>query len=645
MQQLEPAKPMTEQRPARILVIDDEITQRMLVKEYLEEAGYVVRLSDDGRRGLKMAAATNPDLIILDLMLPSMDGYTLCTCLKQADSTAHIPIILVTAAREPGVIERGLAAGADDFVTKPVDWAFLADRVRFVLARAKEQQFAAAVAAPAGASAPRTESAADKARLEEAAATAEAARAELSMLKEQIGAERQRSDLQHRTALDAARAELAALKEAAAADRAKSGEQHNAALDAARAGIEARARLEIDALKARHNDELAAVRALAARDQDTLRAALKAEIARAEQRHAGELAALRLEAESLIKEHKAAAEAGAKSAERRAEERQNAQIRAIKQDVERQLDALRSMYEAQLADASLQHEKALAEAQRTIEELHESSAAAAAAASVPDEKLLRLESECADRVLACWEFARGTSVAHIDMLASLMGRIRSYANAEAARNPDAGQSGHIESIMQAGRELSTSMGKQRMLAQIMSGTADFRETACDLAKLVGDAVNSVKELANSQKITLGVLLPDQPVVVRADQARLLYALVSVLANAIRFTPAGGAVSVSLEPGHAGVIRLEVADTGIGIAPAHLESLRSCLDRPGHVLAGRSGGIGFGVPIASALVRQHGGWVEIDSGLGKGTRFAIHLPCGMRRQACGTDGLKLKQAAS
>jgi DNA-binding response OmpR family regulator len=275
MQQLEPAQPMTEQRPARILVIDDEITQRMLVKEYLEEAGYVVRLSDDGRRGLKMAAATNPDLIILDLMLPSMDGYTLCTCLKQADSTAHIPIILVTAAREPGVIERGLAAGADDFVTKPVDWAFLADRVRFVLARAKEQQFAAAVAAPAGASAPRTESAADKARLEEAAATAEAARAELSMLKEQIGAERQRSDLQHRTALDAARAELAALKEAAAADRAKSGEQHNAALDAARAGIEARARLEIDALKARHNDELAAVRALAARDQDTLRAALK----------------------------------------------------------------------------------------------------------------------------------------------------------------------------------------------------------------------------------------------------------------------------------------------------------------------------------------------------------------------------------
>ena len=130
---------MTEQRAKRILVIDDEVTLRILVKEYLEDAGYVVRQSDDGKRGLKMAVTTKPDLIILDLMLPSIDGYTLCTTLKQTPETSKIPIILITASRESDVIERGLAAGAHDFVTKPVDWQFLSDRVAHVLERAQQE--------------------------------------------------------------------------------------------------------------------------------------------------------------------------------------------------------------------------------------------------------------------------------------------------------------------------------------------------------------------------------------------------------------------------------------------------------------------------------------------------------------------------
>ena len=130
---------MSEETSQRILVIDDDTTQRILVKEYLEEAGYTVRLSDDGSRGLKMASRITPDLIILDWMLPSIDGYTLCLSLKQNEATAHIPIILITASRERDVIEKGLSAGADDFVTKPVDWVFLADRVANVLEKSRQQ--------------------------------------------------------------------------------------------------------------------------------------------------------------------------------------------------------------------------------------------------------------------------------------------------------------------------------------------------------------------------------------------------------------------------------------------------------------------------------------------------------------------------
>ena len=90
---------MTETRPTRILVIDDEITQRMLVKEYLEEAGYQVRLSESGEHGLKLANAVAPDLIIVDALLPSLDGYTVCATIRERPKTADIPVILMTGSK------------------------------------------------------------------------------------------------------------------------------------------------------------------------------------------------------------------------------------------------------------------------------------------------------------------------------------------------------------------------------------------------------------------------------------------------------------------------------------------------------------------------------------------------------------------
>ncbi len=128
---------MTETRPTRILVIDDEITQRMLVKEYLEEAGYQVRLSENGEHGLKLANAVAPDLIIVDALLPSLDGYTVCATIRERPKTADIPVILMTGSKEADAIAKGLAAGATDFITKPVEWRFLADRIAHVLEKSK----------------------------------------------------------------------------------------------------------------------------------------------------------------------------------------------------------------------------------------------------------------------------------------------------------------------------------------------------------------------------------------------------------------------------------------------------------------------------------------------------------------------------
>jgi DNA-binding response OmpR family regulator len=128
---------MTTQQTAKILVIDDEISERMLVKEYLEEAGFRVWLSEDGKHGLRMATTTTPDRIIVDAMLPSIDGYSICTSLRQDPRTTDVPIILITASKEADAISRGLAAGATDFITKPVEWRFLANRVTHVLNRCR----------------------------------------------------------------------------------------------------------------------------------------------------------------------------------------------------------------------------------------------------------------------------------------------------------------------------------------------------------------------------------------------------------------------------------------------------------------------------------------------------------------------------
>ena len=134
---------MSTEVPKKILVIEDEPTQRILAKEFLELAGYSVRSSDDGLHGLNMAVKTLPDLIMLDLMLPSIDGYELCSKLKQCEDTAHIPVILFTGSKDPDVIKRGLEVGADDFIIKPIDWQFLEDRVSFVLNRCDRDEKAA----------------------------------------------------------------------------------------------------------------------------------------------------------------------------------------------------------------------------------------------------------------------------------------------------------------------------------------------------------------------------------------------------------------------------------------------------------------------------------------------------------------------
>jgi DNA-binding response OmpR family regulator len=111
--------------PARILVVDDERNNRQLLEVMLTPEGYLVEIATSGEEALAMVAQQPPDLIVLDVMMPGMDGYQVAARIKASDATRHIPVIMLTALDDRNSRMHGLQAGAADFVTKPVNRAEL----------------------------------------------------------------------------------------------------------------------------------------------------------------------------------------------------------------------------------------------------------------------------------------------------------------------------------------------------------------------------------------------------------------------------------------------------------------------------------------------------------------------------------------
>ena len=118
---------------ARVLVVDDVQANLRLLEAKLRAEYFEVALAASGPEALALSATWAPDIILLDIMMPGMDGYEVCRRLKTLPATAHIPVVMVTALTEQSERMRGLQAGADDFVSKPVDTALLFARLRALL--------------------------------------------------------------------------------------------------------------------------------------------------------------------------------------------------------------------------------------------------------------------------------------------------------------------------------------------------------------------------------------------------------------------------------------------------------------------------------------------------------------------------------
>lgn len=122
----------------KILVVEDEKDILELIAFNLECSGYTVFKASNGEDGLQLANAEMPDLILLDIMMPGIDGFDVCRSLKQEQKTRKIPIIMLTARGEDTDIVSGLELGAEDYVTKPFSPKILVARIRTVLRRSND---------------------------------------------------------------------------------------------------------------------------------------------------------------------------------------------------------------------------------------------------------------------------------------------------------------------------------------------------------------------------------------------------------------------------------------------------------------------------------------------------------------------------
>lgn len=186
-------------------------------------------------------------------------------------------------------------------------------------------------------------------------------------------------------------------------------------------------------------------------------------------------------------------------------------------------------------------------------------------------------------------------------------------------------------VERSGRHLLALINDVLDLAKIESGKMDLRLAPLALHDLCDNSISFVQPQARQKQIQIRVHLRQVPVHIEADELRLKQALINLLDNAVKFSPAGGAVSLTVEPDDdpstpMTMLRFMVDDSGPGIAPDNYDRMFESFVQLDSSLTREHGGTGLGLALVKRIAEMHGGQVTVDSQLGQGSRFILQIPC-------------------
>src|SRR5262245_3364004 len=187
------------------------------------------------------------------------------------------------------------------------------------------------------------------------------------------------------------------------------------------------------------------------------------------------------------------------------------------------------------------------------------------------------------------------------------------------------QNEYVRDILSSAQRLLALIADILDMSKAEAGKFELREDVADVTKIVRQASHDMRAGALQAGIKLSTGLPSEPIIMKADPLRLRQVVDNVLSNAVKFTEAGGIVTMSLARQDSGDIRIKISDTGVGISEEDIPRVFMAFQQAESHLARRHVGTGLGLPMVKSLVELHGGKVSLDSRIGYGTTVTIDLP--------------------